>query len=708
VAALATPAASARAAAAQSSAPPGGAQHPQGAEDEPVEIEPTDLAAEPVWAFGARRCSRLAVEIAPDGSTAQLALLRCGPDRPQAADLRGALVRLGVTAGLDHAAIDAALRRATDHGVLRDGTVIARARAPIPGDDGRLVYRPAARDGRPTSGEDLQRYMGAADVREALSFPGEVTLVQPGDVVAEVLPPTPGTPGETVDGRVLETPGRQLDPVAPGAQVTLDGNRYLANSFGYACQVGGRPTVLSPVWVSPDELEARLVIFPQSADAQDPVAPDAVMTALAAAGVVEGILEGPVLRFCVKPPGTRRHALLVARGRAAREGRDAHIDLAFDLHSRPGRVREDGSIDFRDRNLIVAVAADQVIGTLVAAMPGEPGITVRGQHLGARDGKPYTVTAGENVRFDGAGENGTYVATADGAARFRADRLDVLPVVAVGGDVGYQTGHIDTQADVQIKGSVQAGFRVRSEGNVLIQGTVDNGALVEAAGDVGVSLGIVGAHTRVVAAGSVECKFVQNSQVIAQGDIRVSSYIANAQVHAGGRLELSSGRGGKIVGGEVFGGAALEADSLGSAGGEGTIVGLRMSPLVSAAAARLAAQIAAHRQIIDDATTQLGVPQLDAELVRRAVDRAPAPARPGLYEVLKEAHRCQQELATLETELQTLKQEQEGIARQGVILVRRRIHADTIVEIGDHRLRLLQALGTCRFCLGENGIEERH
>ena len=687
---------------------PAGTQGPQLAAGEPVEIEAADLAAEPVWAFGSRRRSRLAVEIAPDGSTAQLTLLRCGPDRPQAADLRGALVRLGVTAGLDHAAIDAALRRATDHGLLRGGPVIARARAPVPGEDGRLVYRPDARDRVPASGEDLQRYMQSADVREALAFPGEVTLVQPGDVVAEVVPPTLGTPGETVDGRLLEAPGRELEPVAPGDQVTFDGSRYVSTAFGYACQVGGRPSVLSPVWVSPDELEARLVVFPQAADAERPVAPESVMAALAAAGVVEGVLEGPILRFCSRPPGTRRHALLVARGRAAREGRDAHIDLAFDVHSRPGKVREDGSIDFRDRNLIVAVAANQVIGTLVAATPGEPGVTVRGQHLGAHDGKPYTVTAGENVRFDGAGENGAYVATADGAVRFRADRLDVLPVVAVAGDVGYETGHIDTQADVQIKGSVQAGFRVRSEGNVLVQGTVDNGALVEAAGDVGVSLGIVGANTRVVAAGSVECKFVQNSQVVAQGDIRVSSYIANAQVHAGGKVELNSGRGGKIVGGEVFGGAALEADSLGSAGGECTIVGLRMAPLVSAAAARLVAQMAAHRQVIDDATAQLGVPQLDAELVRRAMDRAPAPARASLYEVLKEAHRCQQELATLEAELQRLKQEQGSIARQGSVVVRRRIYADTIVEIGDHRLRLPQTLGACRFGLGDNGIEEHH
>ena len=54
-----------------------------------------------------------------------------------------------------------------------------------------------------------------------------------------------------------------LDDVklAPGDNVTLseDGMTAVADLYGYAGLIGGAPTVISPIWMSTDHMEARFV-----------------------------------------------------------------------------------------------------------------------------------------------------------------------------------------------------------------------------------------------------------------------------------------------------------------------------------------------------------------------------------------------------------------------------------------------------------------
>ena len=68
--------------------------------------------------------------------------------------------------------------------------------------------------------------------------------------------------------------------------------------------------------------------------------------------------------------------------------------------------------------------------------------------------------------------------------------------------------------NVEIDGSVRAGFTVKSAGTVLIAGVVENGATIDAKGDVVVAKGIFGESTSVTALGNVETKLIQNSTVL--------------------------------------------------------------------------------------------------------------------------------------------------------------------------------------------------
>lgn len=107
--------------------------------------------------------------------------------------------RRGITAALDHAAIDNTLRAGGDD------ILIARGRAPVAGVDGKLESLvPSMKAKTP----HLDAH-GLADFRDL----GEIVTVRAGDALMRLIQPTNGTPGETVTGKTL--------PVRPGKKVTF-------------------------------------------------------------------------------------------------------------------------------------------------------------------------------------------------------------------------------------------------------------------------------------------------------------------------------------------------------------------------------------------------------------------------------------------------------------------------------------------------------
>lgn len=107
--------------------------------------------------------------------------------------------RKGISIALDLEAIDEALRAGGND------IPIARGRAPVAGEDGRLESLvPTMKSRSP----HLDAH-GLADFRDL----GEIVTVRAGDALMRLIPPTDGTPGETVTGKIL--------PVRPGKKVAF-------------------------------------------------------------------------------------------------------------------------------------------------------------------------------------------------------------------------------------------------------------------------------------------------------------------------------------------------------------------------------------------------------------------------------------------------------------------------------------------------------
>ena len=112
---------------------------------------------------------------------------------------------------------------------------------------------------------------------------------------------------------------------------------------------------------------------------------------------ISGGIDEPALeKLCRQDlPPSQRSAVRVACAQEPVAGTDARIDYTFDPAKKAGRVLEDGSIDLRERNVTISVAAGDVLGEFVPRSMGEPGFDLSGKSLPAGDGAEHTFVGGE-------------------------------------------------------------------------------------------------------------------------------------------------------------------------------------------------------------------------------------------------------------------------------------------------------------------------
>lgn len=446
------------------SAEPEGVKGVEG-EAKPASSAPSPEPDENAKTFGEQGKAWMTVEITEDHRQATLTALSFGGEEKMKGQAVVDALReiYHIHRGFKKKTLKEAIKKARKEGDVRGAFVIAKGKKPEPGKDGEVVL---------LFQQNMDVVLPYQAVKDALAnealeavLEKEVVsaLVGPGETLARITPPTEGTPGKDIFGKAIEEPGKEAELNA-GANVTLKDGEFAAQSYGYVCLIKDEISVLSPIWVSPEFQEAHFVHFPQVRKAPLPQ-PEWIAQAAELAGVASGLDDEAVAKLCAKRlPATEKVAIEIAKSRPAVAGADAHVEYSFDPSKRAGNVLEDGTIDYRERNAAVGVAAGALIGELVAATPGESGHNVKGEEIPATAGEERTFTAGQNVRTEAKDGGTAFIAEIDGAVNVAGDTIEVQPVFALNGDVDYDSGNIDLPTNVDIGGSVVSGFSVKSGG----------------------------------------------------------------------------------------------------------------------------------------------------------------------------------------------------------------------------------------------------
>jgi len=638
-----------------------------------------------------------------------------------ATDILSLLERNEITCGVDKAAILKAVETARQADQHLTDVIVAQGKPPQPPSTSRIEYRPPkGLDALPSL--DPVRQLLALCEREEIAQAAlelQAWAVKPGDLLA-VRIVSEGKEGVDVEGQPIPIPEeaieKQVDPrlqPGPGVQLAPNGTDYIACTCGYAGLENSKVTVIDPLWISPDGMDACYLRLPLLTGSQSPQ-PDDLRALLEAFNVASGIDEEALDRFSKN--FTDQQALLVtlARGEPPRPPKDALPAFPLDYEFRVGTFRPDGSIDFRERNIFPTVHQDDLLVECRVPVPGQPGHTVLGQEIPVDDPVKIQLTPGENVRIEREGEIQRLYATADGGAVLKTQEqrsqsgtvqtreyaVQIQPVARIEGDVCYETGNVDFQGNVEIGGSVQGGFHVHATGDVVVANSLEAGSEIQTDGDVVVQQGIVGRETIVRVKGSVSAKFVHDATIQAGADVLLGSYARGAQLRASGRVQVEglggSGNSGGIIGGRTWGVKGIVSRNLGSERSTTTNLFVGLEPDQHARSEKLSRSVRQAELMLEKLLKAIDLPTLKADEIRKLVASNPAKKATVLHYV-KKANQLAQVREKFLAEQRALEEQIAEAAREARVDVPDQAFARTAIHIGSLQLVLVENLQKVRF-----------
>ena len=648
--------------------------------------------------FGHTLATWMVVEIAPDGLQATLKRMTFGGDTTLTDKeiLKALREQYYISDGLDETLVQELTARclAKPNGTVTGSHVVARGARPVPGEPGRLEYafqQRLAEGSKPAYGE-LKTAFEQGTLAEVIADDLLGLIVQPGEELARRIPATQGEAGRDIFGNVSLKPGGD-PPLEVGAHVRESGDRYMTGTYGYVCLFDNQLSVIPPVWVDAEQMQAHFIHF-QQADAGPELREAWLTETLVALDITHGVDEGAINSLCADPPDPlEKKTALIASGTPPEPGVDTHVDYPFDPEKRAGKIMPDGSIDLRERNAVIGVEEGQSLGEVIEATKGVPGTNLRGEPVQTTDGKDVVFKAGENVAAEGDPPR-AFSAEITGNVHLAGDTIHVKEVFVVSGDIDYEVGNIDTPNDVQINGNIGAGFTVKSGGSIAVGGLIEAGATVTAKGDITVAQGIIGEGTKVTAQGvislgTIQTKFIQNATVMAKGDIEVGSYIFNSRVRSGGDIAVRAEggeRGGSIVGGETFASKKVTCRIVGSPSASGTTIGISPDPEKSARIAKLDKAIGFCESNILRLLRTMGLQTVDAQRIKAVLRQTPAAKQKIIVEIVKKLYELVETRDNSAAERESLDKELDQDLDKGEISIEGTLYAGVHTEMGKNSL----------------------
>ncbi|MCD0505332.1 FapA family protein [Bordetella petrii] len=360
--------------------------------------------------------------------------------------------------------------------------------------------------------------------------------------------------------------------------------------------------------LEPDNMSALLTLVPPRGGR--PIALPDIYAALALQEIIAGI-DDDAIRQAVQ----QGHCddLPIARGTPPLPGTPTRF--VYLVESPLARVHDDNApVDYRQLGNLVLVEPGTPLVRREAAVPGVAGQDVLGQLVVPELLPDLPFSQGLNgVQVDEHDPCLLRAAVA-GAPMMLPQGAQVNSVVEVAA-VDLDSGNVDFDGTLRVKGDITAGMTVRVGGDVIVAGTVE-AAHIQAGGSLTVNGGIIGMgepgagepadgvrSARVQCAGSVKARFIEHADIQAGQQVSVEREIRHSRILAGHSVMVGppGSQQGVALGGEICALHSVRAGTLGSMAGVPTLVRVGLDPHADAQRAALRAQ----RQSLDEETAKL-------------------------------------------------------------------------------------------------------
>ncbi len=349
-----------------------------------------------------------------------------------------------------------------------------------------------------------------------------------------------------------------------------DKNQVLARVTGYPtidfCPVQESDEKVLDVSVEPlfqlseNRMEASIIIKPLLYN-YTTLTSENLYQLLTSAGIVSGVeyKELNLTKESIRKGFTDSDRIVLARGQETIAGTNAYLRFKLEIGPIAGKLLEDGSIDFRERKIMVPVSEGQVIAIKIPATEGTPGVTVLGEVIAPRPGEDIEVKTSNDAVY--SPEKRQVSATSDGVLSVVQDNIiKVCSKQEIPGDIDYTTGNIESRNSVVIHGSVFPGFQVKTDGDLEIKGSIMS-TQVSSLSNIVIKGGIIGNASSVTTSGDVDIRFIEQGQISCKGNCVIRKQCYYSYISSGGNIRCKEHS--SIVGGELIAEGNI---SLGDAG----------------------------------------------------------------------------------------------------------------------------------------------
>jgi len=304
--------------------------------------------------------------------------------------------------------------------------------------------------------------------------------------------------------------------------------------------------------VAPDLLSAT--IRREGKACRQPSVED-VLRILDGVGITFGMADIWQIRAFLQPADDGPCQLEAARGIPPVAGDPGRIELYFDNdHLKAGTIREDGTMDWKDRGVIPQVHEGDILAGIVDDKDGEPGTSIFGLPIAPPPVARPKFRVTKNVTISPDGRH--VVAKTGGMPRMVGSELfDVFATLVVEENVGLETGHVTFDGHVDVGGAVERGFCVTAKS---LRAREIEAAEIRVSDDIFVSDGVVGATIH--CGGKIRASHVHHCLIQADGDLIVEKEIIATTVETDGWCIIG---GGKILASDIVAKKGIQAGDIG-------------------------------------------------------------------------------------------------------------------------------------------------
>lgn len=265
---------------------------------------------------------------------------------------------------------------------------------------------------------------------------------------------------------------------------------------------------------------------------------------------------------------SNRVPVLIASGKIPTSGQDAIINM-YELKELAPKVSEDEKVNYYEMDLINQVKKGEWVGERIEPKEGNPGRTIFGEVIPAYPGEQKKLNYDSKSIYEVYNKKEgitTLLAKQAGVVSYKDGKITITKLLLIPNDVSYETGSIDFDGSVEVKGTVEDHFSVKASQDIQILGDIGIGAvdIIESRnGNIYIRGGIAGRdRAKIICQGNIFTKFASNCIIECSGTVHIGYYAMNCAIKA--KEVIFESNNSRFTSGKIEALVRIEVGALGS------------------------------------------------------------------------------------------------------------------------------------------------